>query len=215
MSNANINNPTDSPSAHKHRPVSVLLADLCAPPPSGNHTIGSLMEACGDRSFALLMMILAMPIALPIPAPPGVTLLIATPMLLIALQMLAGRHTLWLPAWVQAKTVKQETLEAVRDKSARYFRFLERFIRPRLAWLSGNTGKRLIALLLCICSLSVATPIPLTNTVPSMGIVLICIALMERDGLLMLLGACIGTAGLTIAFGVLFLGQHAISQLFS
>src|SRR5215216_6992893 len=60
-------------------------------------TLGDLVEAFGERSFAIVFIVLLSVPALPLPTG-GVTHVFEAIAMLIALQLLLGRHSIWLPA---------------------------------------------------------------------------------------------------------------------
>src|ERR1700739_3859434 len=70
-------------------------------------------------------------------------------------------------------------------------RQLEKFVRPRLAFLHAGPGMfRLIGLGIVIASLGfvLPLPIPFSNSIPAYAVVLLAIGMMENDGLCVLLG---------------------------
>ncbi|MEC4678159.1 MAG: exopolysaccharide biosynthesis protein, partial [Nitrospirota bacterium] len=64
---------------------------------------------------------------------------------------------------------------------------------------------KIIGLLGFLMALSVLFPVPLTNTVPSFGIVLMAIGILMRDGLSVLVGAIIGTAWVIMLVSVILI----------
>ena len=65
-------------------------------------TIGSLADVLDERGFAVVLMILMIPSALPIPTG-GVTHVLEIFAGLIALQMVVGRRELWIPGRLARK----------------------------------------------------------------------------------------------------------------
>ena len=60
-------------------------------------------------------------------------------------------------------------------------------------------------------ALSVIIPLPLTNTIPSLGIALMAVGVIMRDGLAVIAGALIGMAWVALLCGiVIFLGTDGI-----
>lgn len=169
------------------------------------------MEESGDRSFALLLILPALPGV--VPAPPGVATGFGLLMFLVAVQMLVGRRVPWLPAWARERRISAEVLTQFLKKAAPWLHRVERMVRPRLDWLQSAPAHRLFALVMVLCAVSVIIPLPMTNSIPSAAIVIICIGLMERDGLVMLLGAVVAVKGLALTCAVLFLGHQAASSL--
>ena len=81
----------------------------------------------------------------------------------------------------------------------------EAIAHPRLAFLTGHLGSRVTGALLAIPCLSILVPLPLTNTAPGVGVAVASFAIIERDGLLLLLGLAIGL----LWVGLLVLGGQA------
>jgi hypothetical protein len=69
------------------------------------------------------------------------------------------------------------------NTTSTFFRFVEKFIRPRFSFTSSPLTGRIYAVLLLLMSGLMILPIPLTNTLPAMVIFFVGIALTERDGL--------------------------------
>ncbi|MEA4880757.1 MAG: exopolysaccharide biosynthesis protein [Synergistaceae bacterium] len=145
-------------------------------------TLGELSAAVGKRGFGILLILLSLPSALPFPAP-GYSTPFGIILFLLSLQILAGRRTPWLPSWARRRVIKRSTADGMISGGAKFFAYLEKFIRPRYTSLTGRTGTRFCALLLLVMSGLMILPIPLTNTLPAMVIFCVGVALTERDGL--------------------------------
>ncbi|MBI1326680.1 MAG: exopolysaccharide biosynthesis protein [Alphaproteobacteria bacterium] len=198
---------------HPKGSVSAALLRLKTSHKEAHVSVQAILDSMQEASFALLLMLVAAPMALPLPAL-GIAQVFSVPLLLLSAQLAYGRHTPWLPDWLGQKTVTRERLVQVIDGLVPYLEKLERMIRPRLRGCSSVLGIRLFGAFCSLCSISVAIPLPFTNTVPSIGIVLICAGLMERDGLVMLSGVVVGCAGLMITTAVILLGTEAIQAVF-
>ncbi|MCB2082185.1 MAG: exopolysaccharide biosynthesis protein [Hyphomicrobiales bacterium] len=175
---------------------------------------GQLVDDLKEGGFCLLLILFSSPTALPLPAIPGLTFILSLPVLLLSLQLLIGLRTPWLPRWLRRKELKGKTLNHILTKLAGYVVKIEHILKPRLRFLSSRPGEQLLGLVFLILGISVALPFPLTNTIPSMGIIIIAVGLLERDGLAMLAGMAVGAAGITLAILVYFLGLEAIKTLF-
>src|SRR5690606_13697577 len=92
-------------------------------------TVEQLREALGDRSFATLLVFFALLNLLPLP--PGSTLVLGIPLLLIALQMVLGNRTVWLPRFLLAKSVSAERFRHLSEKLVPRLQRLERVVQPR------------------------------------------------------------------------------------
>lgn len=161
--------------------------------PAAEITLGALSDAMEERAFGLLILILALPCCLPfiylLPQ------LVALPMVVLAWQMAAGRRAPWLPDALRNRKLPVAGLLDVIDRTRRYGGgFVERFAHPRMAGLTGDRGTRVIGALMVVPCLSILLPLPLTNTVPGVGVSLVSVGLIERDGLFVIAGLVIGLA---------------------
>ncbi|NBU29838.1 MAG: exopolysaccharide biosynthesis protein, partial [Caulobacteraceae bacterium] len=82
---------------------------------------------------------------------------------------------------------------------------VERVSRPRLTFLFGPVGDRVIGGVCLMLSLVLLLPIPLGNMAPAAAIALFGLAMVQRDGLLALLGFAVTVISgglLVLAFGL-------------
>lgn len=156
----------------------------------GNITLGALSDAMEERAFGLLMLILALPCCLPF-----VYLLpqiVALPMVFLAFQMAQGRRSPWLPETLRKRSMPVKGLLDVVSRTKRYAGWLERLAHPRLAGLTGAGGLRVLGAILIVPCLSILVPLPLTNTVPGIGVAIASAGVIERDGIFVAAGVLIG-----------------------
>lgn len=174
-------------------------------------TIGDILEALHERGFGFILLLFALPMALPIPVPPGINILLATPLLILTAQQALGRHTIWMPERLKRKAISRNKLCGVIDSALPLLKRIEALTRPRLGFITDGLFSNLIGILGLIMALTVCIPLPLTNTVPSMGIALMALGVIMRDGLAVIAGALIGTAWVCmLAFAVLFFGAEGL-----
>lgn len=167
-------------------------------------TLGELFDALQARAFGILILVLALPCCVPFVY--VIPQVVALPMLLLAGQMAAGRHSPWLPERLRQRSFPVTALEDVVSRAERYVGWFERLSYQRLSGLTGPFGSRLVGLLLLIPCASILVPLPLTNTLPGIGVAIAAVGLTERDGLLVIGGLTIGliwvallvTGGLTL-----------------
>lgn len=170
---------------HQHAPrtSAVLQASLAAQ--QGDHIrLGDLVEPLHERAFGFLVLVLALPNFVPVPigigGPMGV--LVA----LTGLQMLVGLARPWLPRFIADYRVSRKTATKVVDFSLPLLSRLERLARPRLDLLTYRPASLFSGLLLLVIGILLALPIPFTNWPIGVLLLLYGIALMERDGALLL-----------------------------
>lgn len=169
----------------------------------------SLMEvvaALGDRSLPIALIIFSLPNC--IPAPPGIGSIFALPVLAVAWQMLCGYQGLQLPGILARRKVSVRTLRWLADKGMRPLIAVERRCRPRLQSLVTPKAERWLALWVLVLACVVLFPGPMTNFLPAIAIVVMSVGLIERDGLIVLLGSIWGffAAIIAITFTVALIG---------
>ena len=192
------------------RSLSQLIDEYCQTIHKPQTSIADILEAFHERGLGMVLILFATPMALPIPVPPGINVLLATPLIFLTLQQAMGAHTVWLPEKIKRKEMDSGKLKGMLQKILPFLRKIEFFLRPRLSWITNDGISRLMGVLGFIMALTVCIPLPLTNTVPSFGIALMAIGFMTRDGLAVLGGALIGTAWVAmLATAVLIFGPEA------
>lgn len=197
---------TTAHEAHAHEPASAVLARIARETPEERIPLGTLIDALGERTFGLVMLVLALPCAIPFLY--GVPQIVSVPMIFVAGQMLVGRDALWLPAGLRARAFGRADFAAMVARAEPWLLRFERLSRPRLVALARPPLDRVAALAMLIASLSIAVPLPLTNTVPGIGVAILAVGLIERDGVLVLAGAVV--ALVWIGF-LLFAGTTVIA----
>lgn len=175
-------------------------------------TLLDLDKVFGDRTFAILFMFMMAASALPIPTG-GITDAFAVITILFALQMILGRSSLWLPSrWKKMKLGKTFT-NRLLPKLISLIRWLEKFSNPRLLWIfKGRISDVLIGLVVSILAISTITAPPFSglDTLPALGIVLISVGIILKDGVMAIAGLLVGIGGILIQ---LLLGA-AVIELF-
>lgn len=158
----------------------------------GRIGMDALLEAFHERGFGLATLLFATPLALPVPKPPGISSIFAVPLLLLTVQQALGRHTVWLPGFIRRKTIDRGKFITLLDKGMPWVEKTEYLVRPRLEFVTCGKFSQLVGVLGTIMSLFIMIPLPGTNTVPGMGIALMSIGIMMRDGLAIIVGAVLG-----------------------
>ncbi|HYE51043.1 MAG TPA: exopolysaccharide biosynthesis protein, partial [Azospirillaceae bacterium] len=125
--------------------------------PGARITLGEIIDTLGDRAFGALMLLFALPTC--IPAPPGLSALTGTPILLFAIQLLAGFHKPWLPKSLRAKSFDRGSLAGLVRRAMPYVHKLERLSRPRLTLLVDGPAERVAGLVVLILAAVLILPI--------------------------------------------------------
>lgn len=176
-------------------------------------SIEDLKKSLHGRGFGFLMLIFALPLAIPMPYIPGLTTILSLPLIIFAVQMMFGADSPWLPAWLGKKSIKRSTLAFIVMKTSPIIKKMEKFIRPRFSIIISPTGTKIVGFLAFIFSLSIALPLPLTNLLPAIGIFFMAFGLLNRDGVTIVLGAFIGIIGVVVTVAVFLVGQKIVSGI--
>ncbi len=208
----NVSAPALSPPAVP-RPLSRLLEELKQNLLSrgpADTTIGTLVEALHERGIGALMLLFAVPLALPTGIVPGVNTVFALPLIPLALQQARGRHTVWLPSRLLARTLPADKITAMLESAIPWIKKLEILVRPRLGGITQDGPSRLFGLLALIMALVASIPLPLTHTVPGIGLMIMAAGTTMRDGLAIMAGALIGMGWIIVlGLGIAFFGAEA------
>lgn len=194
------------------RSTSALLRHIAAHE-AETITVGRFVTELKEGGLAVVMLLFALPPGLPLPAT-GVGTVLGWPVLFASVQLVMGRKSLWLPKWIAKKQMKMSIIRKAIHWIVPRMETVEHLIRPRMLWLSKGLSERLFGLMCVICTISVLIPLPLTNTIPSAGTAIMAVGLLERDGLVMLLGAFVGFLGCLLAACVMIFGVEAVRMVF-
>lgn len=198
----------------KKRTASDLLEGVVKEHQADTITVGELKSALHERGFGFLMMLFALPLCIPLPSPPGYTTIFSIPLLFFSTQMILGMDSPWIPQWLARKQLKRTMLALIVEKSSPWLRRIEKLLHPRLFFASSSVAERIIGFLCLIFSIAIALPIPLTNWPPAVGIAILSLGLMSKDGFYIIVGNLIGIFGMVIAALVLIIGQQATMAIF-
>lgn len=176
-------------------------------------SFGELLHSLHERGFAFLMMIFVLPNCVPVPIPPGMSTIFSIPILFLAVQMAWGRDAPWLPSWLANKTIKRTTLAKIIEVILPRLRKVERILKRRHFYAEPATLEKVVGVICIIYGLSIAVPFPMTNFLPGVGIFLMSLGLLSRDGLVMLLGVVIGLIGVAFTTSLVLLGKAVVMSM--
>lgn len=163
-------------------------------------SVRSIISTLGERGFALLVVGLGLPNCLPMPPP--IPLICGLLLIFVALQMVLGWTSPWLPRFILDKTVSRTTLANFIARALPWVQKLEHFAKPRLGILDHHIAFRLIGSALMVFSIALVFAAPFIGQVPlGVAVVLIGLGLVERDGVLVLAGVAAGLVGSVLSLG--------------
>jgi hypothetical protein len=151
------------------------------------------MDRLGDRSFGIVLLLLALLGLLP-----GVSALAGVLLAVPAVQMILARPGPVFPRRISARLFEARRLARVVHRIVPVLRFMERFIRPRWATPFQAT-KRVVGGVVLLLAASLLAPIPLSNIPPALVTGLIAFAYLEEDGVLLGIALAVALVMLLVA----------------
>ncbi|WP_339158705.1 exopolysaccharide biosynthesis protein [Methylobacterium bullatum] len=198
-----------SPAARTSEVLTVLAAQE-----TDRLTIGDIVAVLKDRAFALLIVILGLPNCLPMPPP--IPLVCGLLLLLVAVQITAGMSAPWLPRVLLSRSIARSDVERAAKRAVPLLRRLERWSRPRMSLFETGLGMRTVGLILLTLSLALVVAAPLVGQIPlGLAICLVGLGLVERDGLLVVMGLGVGAVGVLLNAGFVYAIVSGLMSLFS
>jgi hypothetical protein len=161
----------------------------------------------GANGLGPVLFVLTLPVLVPLP--PGASMVLALPLLVVAPQVAAGRGKLWLPKWLAARTLDQKRLAKLIGRILPLLGRLEALGHARLTPLSGGAGTRLVGVVCTVLAAVLVLPIPFANLFPALALGMFALGLTRRDGLMVLAGY--GFVGLQVL--IVDLGAHGVMAI--
>ena len=205
---------TDKPSAPV--PLSQALMLIVNAGDTPLVRIEELLNAAGDRGRYLGLILVSLPFVTPL-AIPAVSNLIGIIVIFLAFRIGAGGSRP-LPRFLGLYEIPRKRLRAIAVAASTALRPIERYLRPRSGeWVNRTPIHRANALLLAWMGLCLAVPLPpvlpFTHMLPCWTIIVLSLAMMERDGRLIFLGYTLafGTTIYMVVFvGAVIVGSHKL-----
>lgn len=151
--------------------------------------ISDLLDLYGDRSFGPILLLLGLLAVIPpMGAIPGVPAAVGAVIILFSVQMLFGRKHIWLPGFIADRSISKDKIRKAHDKTKGVLGFIDGLVTERLSWAIGGParyGAAVLATLLALALIPLEL-VPFAVAIPGVAISMIGLALVARDGALML-----------------------------
>lgn len=185
--------------------TSQMLAAMMAAQKPGSQaatvSVGDLMASLRNRAFGLSLILFGLPNLLPIPGLPIVTGLV---LVVLAVQIIAGRDAPWLPDRIARASLSRERFFAVVDRTLPLLARIEAWTRPRFGFAAGPTASRAVGFaVLVLAILLIIVPVPWIGSMPQgLALCVFGLGLTERDGLLVIAGFVLAAIATSIGAGI-------------
>jgi hypothetical protein len=181
----------------EHVSTRAVLDDFASGDPDDHLRLGDLLSGLRQTAFGMLLFVAVLPAFIPIP---GVAGAISGPLVvLIGAQLLVCLRKPWLPGFLARRGPHRRSMARFRDTMSRWLGWLEKLVRPRMEGvLDHPLASAFTGLLLVLLGLLLALPIPFTNYLFGVLLLLFVFALLERDGALMLVAWLAGAIAVVV-----------------
>lgn len=172
---------------------------------------GDILELIGRHSQFTLITIAVIPLALPIPYPPGMPSVLAIPVFIFIINALLGRKLIKMPQKVLNYSMKFDSIKRIVMQSKFVITILARISRGgRVKFLAEDQLQKVHLSFMFLMALAVVIPFPGTNYLPSLSIFVIAIGCVLTDGILVIIGYFIGLFGIFLLMLFVIFGKKIV-----
>lgn len=198
-------------SATHSKRLSQILQEVFNPE-RGASNFGQVVDSLDQHGMAIVLILFAIPSALPVPAA-GYSTVLSIPLFLIGLRLLMAKDTVWLPSRLRQKSFEPKSFQKLLPPMNKLVCRLETISRPRCVRIAESKILLMsLGLLICLLACSMALPIPGTNTAPAFGIFLIGFGLLEKDGFFVFAGILASIVALLISTFIILFGYEVVKR---
>jgi hypothetical protein len=175
--------------------TSTILEKLLEDAPRSHVTLNWLIDNLGARSFGIVMLLIGL-VGLVPGTSPFIGVLLAYP----AIQMVMARPAPVLPGIIARRSIQTARLARLIERVIPVLQRLERIVRPR--WRTPfEATKRVIGFVILLLGVTLLAPIPFSQVIPALVIMLLAFAFLEEDGVLLCiaLSAAVVSLSITVA----------------
>jgi hypothetical protein len=179
-----------------------------------NISVDEILAALGNHSFGLLILVLALPNAIPGPIIPGFSVPFALGIILLSIQISQGHKRPLLPSWLRRRAVKRERFRRFVARADPVLRRFERWFKPRPArFLKRNEERpRALGFVLVLFALVLALPIPLGNGPEAFAICVVGLGMFEADEKVQSIGIALGLAATVLNAAIVAIGVRIFTH---
>lgn len=188
------------------------LEGLFAGDPKSLLTLDEFLGGLHGRSYAFAIAALNVPNCIPTGIP-WLSTITGLPMVFLMVQFFAGREVPRLPALVGRRGLQRGKLQTFLGRARRCIRWLEETVHARHEWWVNGTPRRALLVAWAANIAVLALPIPFDNLFPAWAIMFFCLALIEDDGVMAMLGWLLSAITAVWTIFLLMIGHAAIIMI--
>ena len=179
---------SDGKEPHSMEEVLETIEDIAEEQPEV--CIRDALDHFGHASYTPLLIILPLVEISPVGGIPGIPTALAITLALVAAQMLFGKEHLWLPDFIQNRTADGEKLAKAAHKLDNLAQRIDQLVGDRLDFLTKGLWVKVAAFFIILLCATVPPleVVPFASSLPMIAVAVFGLAILVRDGLLMLAG---------------------------
>ncbi|WP_413561382.1 exopolysaccharide biosynthesis protein [Bdellovibrio sp. HCB209] len=150
----------------------------------GDIPLKKVFKLLGDEGHGMILLILCLPYLFPIPVP-GLSTISGILIITVSFYLFLKRPP-WLPKRWETVTISANTIIRLSNYAEKVWTYVSKIVRKRMLFLHEMPAFRFLNFLVIAVNavlLALPLPIPFSNTVPAIAIVLYAIGYLEKDGL--------------------------------
>lgn len=186
-------------------PTSAILHDLMRGAPA-DVTLEWMVANLRERSFGIVMLLIAI-----VGLVPGLSPVVGIMLAIPAVQMVLGRREPALPLRLASRKFSKAKVERLLHRVIPVLRCLEQIVRPRWERLFEK-AERIVGVMMLLLGGTLLAPVPLSNIVPALVIMLLAFSLLEKDGVLLVIALTAALVSLAITAATIW-GAIEVSAL--
>lgn len=182
-----------------------------------SNTLHNLLSVMQSKSFALALLVLLLPSALPLPTG-GLSHIFEMVAIVIAFQLMLGKQYFWLPQNIMHYELKWASRPEFVKTLSGFLARLEKYAKQRWpAFINNRIVLHVSGFFFLVFSLGafVAPWFSGLDTLPSLGVVLVAIALLLEDTVVLCVGVLIGLLGCVTVAAVYICGFNILGELWN
>ncbi len=179
--------------------ISDILRKFGDKPQEGKTSLSEIVTEFHENGLLMSIIFFSLPIAVPIPYPPGFTTMMGIPIIILATQMIFGVKEVKLPEKIKNYSISNSTLRKISAKITPIAELIEKLIKPRFNFAQSTYCEQFVGFMSLIAAVPIILPFPWTNSIPAIGISIMSLGLLGRDGITIFIGCLVVGVGIIIA----------------
>jgi hypothetical protein len=188
------------------------LDRLFAGPRDSVLTIAAFLNGLEARSYAFAVAALDLPNCIPTGIP-WLSTVTGVPMALLAAQHFLRRPSPSLPAFIGRQGLSRGRLQDFLSRARPHIERLENAVHPRREWWVTGLLRRALQATWVLMIVILALPIPFDNFFAAWAVLFFCLALIEGDGVMAILGWLLAVTTLAWTALLLIVGPLVVIGL--